>query len=91
MVNLILCLTLFNIGVVSKDARIFNAQLNKIERIMNNDGSGDIMQDYVSMPCRVAANITIDIDGCINPDLNTIMNHYKLRRELNLINIKENN
>lgn len=85
MMNLILCLTLLNIGVTSNNAKEYNHKLDQIQEIMNGDMSGDIIQDYIYMPCRVHEG-DLKTTACMDANLNTIMNHYKLRRELNLIN-----
>ena len=91
MVNLILCMTLLNIGISSQSPMIYNIKVDQIEQIINNDLSGDTMGEYVVMPCRLkGGGIPIDeVTACNNANLNTIMRHYKLRREIDLINKKE--
>lgn len=73
--------------MLSHSARIYNIKLDQIEEIMNNDGSGDIMGHVISMPCRIENGVLMTFFAdCTTANMNEIMNHYKLRRELNLIN-----
>lgn len=87
MINLILCLTLLNIGITSHSAKIFNVQLDKIENLMKNDAQGDINQPEIVMPCRLENGVSYEFAIlCINSDINEILRHYNMNKELTFIN-----